>query len=78
MGRPRKSEPRDRQFNLCLTASELESLKRRAQDVGMRPVHFGRALLLDPRLPNGTLAAKSETPNNLARLDLRAAGSPRK
>ena len=47
MGRPRKSEPRDQQLNLSLTASELESIKRRAQAVGMRPVHFGRALLLD-------------------------------
>lgn len=47
MGRPRKSEPRSEQFNLCLTRGELESIKRRAQAVGMRPVHFGRALLLD-------------------------------
>jgi hypothetical protein len=48
MGRPKKTEPRDRQFNLCLTASEFESIRRRAEVVGMRPVHFGRALLLDP------------------------------
>ena len=47
MGRPRKSEPRSEQLNLSLTASELESIKRRAESVGMRPVHFGRALLLD-------------------------------
>jgi hypothetical protein len=46
MGRPRTSEPRDRQFNLSLTASELESIRRRAAAVGMRPVHFGRVLLL--------------------------------
>ncbi|KAF2989432.1 plasmid mobilization relaxosome protein MobC [Methylocystis sp. MJC1] len=47
MGRPKVSEPRDRQFNLSLTASELASLQRRAEAVGMRPVHLGRALLLD-------------------------------
>jgi hypothetical protein len=47
MGRPRKSEPRCEQLNLSLTASELESIKKRALAVGMRPVHFGRALLLD-------------------------------
>ncbi len=47
MGRPRKIEPRDRQLNLSLTASELESICRRAAAVGMRPVHFGRAVLLD-------------------------------
>ena len=43
MGRPKKSsEPRDKQLNLSLTASELESIKRRAEAIGMRPVHFGR------------------------------------
>ena len=47
MGRPRKLEPRDRQLNVSLTATEYESLVRRAQAIGMRPVHFGRALLLD-------------------------------
>jgi hypothetical protein len=48
MGRPRKSEPRAKQLNLSLTAAELQSIQRRAQAVGMRPVHFGRALLLNP------------------------------
>jgi hypothetical protein len=47
MTRPRTSEPRDKQLNLSLTTSELESIKRRAEAVGMRPVHFGRAILLD-------------------------------
>ncbi len=47
MGRPQKSEPRTRQLNLSLTEAELESISRRAQAVGMRPVHFGRAILLD-------------------------------
>jgi hypothetical protein len=47
MGRPKKTEPRDRQFNLSLTAAEYESLVQRAQAVGMRPVHFGRTLMLD-------------------------------
>ena len=47
MGRPTKSEPRDKQLNLSLTASELASIKQRAEAVGIRPVHFGRALLLD-------------------------------
>lgn len=47
MGRPRKSEPRTKQLNLSLTEAELESICRRAEAVGMRPVHFGRAILLD-------------------------------
>jgi hypothetical protein len=46
MGRPIKSEPRDHQLNFSLTASELESIRQRAASVGMRPVHFGRDLLL--------------------------------
>ena len=48
MGRPRKSEPRDRQLNLSLTDAEYESIMQRAKALGMRPVHFGRAMLLDP------------------------------
>ena len=47
MGRPRTTEPRDRQLNVGLTATEYESLVRRAEAVGMRPVHFGRALLFN-------------------------------
>jgi len=47
MGRPKKNELRDRQLNLSLTASELENIKVRAQAVGMRPVHFGRAVLMN-------------------------------
>ncbi len=66
MGRPKtSSEPRDKQFNLSLTASELESLRQRAEAVGMRPVHFGRALLLDE---NRQINSQSGTENNIARL----------
>jgi hypothetical protein len=65
MSRPRKSEPRDRQLNLSLTAAEYESLVRRAEAVGMRPVHFGRALLLGQR---GAPVSKSEPANNVSRL----------
>jgi hypothetical protein len=65
MSRPRKSEPRDRQFNLSLTAAELENITRRAEAVGMRPVHFGRAVLLDQRR---TVQSASEPHRNLDRL----------
>ncbi len=47
MGRPRKKEPRDRQLNLSLTSAELDRIQRRAEAVGMRPVHFGRSILRD-------------------------------
>ena len=65
MGRPKKSEPRDRQFNLSLTASEFENIKRRAHTVGMRPIYFGRALLLDQ---GKKVPASFGTPGNLDRL----------
>jgi hypothetical protein len=51
MGRPRKSEPRDRQLNVSLTAAEYESIAQRARALGMRPVHFGREKLLDRDRP---------------------------
>ncbi len=65
MGRPTKSEPRCEQLNLSLTASELESIKKRALAVGMRPVHFGRAVLLDQARQ---FAIKSEPSSNAERL----------
>lgn len=48
MKRAPTKEARDRQLNLSLTATELESIRRRAEAVGLRTAHFGRALLLDP------------------------------
>lgn len=47
MGRPRKSELRNRQLNVSLTEAELDNIRRRAEAVGMRVVPFGRAVLLD-------------------------------
>jgi hypothetical protein len=65
MGRPKKSEPRSQQLNLSLTTSELESIRRRAEAVGMRPVHFGRALLLNQE---HKAAAKHEPSSNVNHL----------
>jgi Mobilization protein NikA len=65
MGRPRKLEPRDRQLNVGLTATEYESLVERAQALGMRPVHYGRALLLDQNLK----VPKNAENSNIARLN---------
>jgi hypothetical protein len=66
MGRPTKSEPRDKQFNLSLTASELAIIQQRAEAVGMRPVHFGRALLLEENRKINS--AKKEVGGNGERL----------
>jgi hypothetical protein len=65
MGRPKKSEPRCEQLNLRLTPSELASIKRRAEAVGMRPVHFGRALLLSQ---GGKVAATAVPASNIDRM----------
>jgi len=65
MGRPKKFEPRCKQLNLSLTTSELESIRRRAQAVGMRPVHFSRALLLNQEQKG---AAKRDPGSNVNRL----------
>ena len=65
MGRPKKSEPRLHQLNLSLTASELETIEKRAHALGMRPVHFGRAVLLKP---TNSSVARSEPVSNIGRL----------
>jgi hypothetical protein len=61
MGRPKTSDPRGQQLNLSLSASELESIRSRAAALGMRPVHFGRALLLDQSRTLTKNAAASNT-----------------
>jgi hypothetical protein len=60
MARQKKIEPRDKQLNLSLTTTEFESLCQRAQALGMRPVHFGRALLLDQKRKIPTTAQSSQ------------------
>jgi hypothetical protein len=65
MGRPKTPEPRSRQLNLSLTESELASIRQRAEALGMRPVHFGRVLLLGQR---AKAIAKSEPSGNVERL----------
>jgi hypothetical protein len=65
MARPRIKNPRDCQLNLSLTVEELESIRCRAEAVGMRPVHFGRALILDP---DRKVAVAPPRENNLDRL----------
>jgi hypothetical protein len=47
MGRSKITEPRTHQLNLSLTMREWESVKQRAQILGMRPAHFGRTVVLD-------------------------------
>lgn len=65
MARPKLSEPRSQQLNISLTARELESIKKRAAALGMRPAHFGRSTLLGR---NVEPAAKSSTDDNIQRL----------
>lgn len=64
MGRSRKSVVRDKQLNLSLTEAELETIKRRAEAVGMRPVHFGRAIILDEHQAAATRQKNPESNGN--------------
>jgi Bacterial mobilisation protein (MobC) len=65
MGRPNKTtEPRDKQLNLSLTTAEFDNLCQRAAALGLRPVHFGRALVLD----QGRTLEKSTPTSNTDRL----------
>ncbi|HEX3885370.1 MAG TPA: plasmid mobilization relaxosome protein MobC [Stellaceae bacterium] len=72
MSRPRQSEPRRKQLNLSLTERELARIEARAAALGMRAVHFGRAMLLSAHRPAPAsirTAASAETqPNNVERL----------
>lgn len=69
MGRPPVSDPRDRQLKLNLTVAEYESIVRRAKALNMRPVHFGRALLLNS---NSTAPPSERTPSNIEKLNYSA------
>ena len=74
MGRPRKSEPRRRQLNICLSESELATLERRARAVGMRTVHFSRDLLIKAGKAPANPAEKS-TSSHLAYVQLSRLGN---
>ena len=65
MARPRTSEPRSRQLNLRFTVSELETISKRAHALGMRPVHFGRSVLLGQ---GDVSQGRTEPANNMSRL----------
>jgi Bacterial mobilisation protein (MobC) len=65
MARPKISEPRAYQLNLRFTARELESINRRASALGMRPVQFGRTVLLGTK---DRPVADQEPAHNHARL----------
>lgn len=69
MGRPKVSSLRDMQLKLNLTATEYECVVRRANAVGMRPNHFGRALVLNK---DAAPAANPRSPSNVERLDYHA------
>jgi len=75
MGRPRKAELRDRQLNLNLTQTEFESIKRRAEAVGMRPVHFARGLLLDTGRSMPAKQSSASTSDRLLYVELGRIGN---
>ncbi len=66
MARPRTNEPRSRQLNLRFTAGELDAISKRAHALGMRPVHYGRDILLNAN--NKAIGAGNEPAGNMLRL----------
>jgi len=66
MGRPKVSNLRDMQLKLNLKATEYECLVRRANAVGMRPIHYGRMLVLDNCVAH---RPQPRTPSNIERLE---------
>ena len=46
MGRPKKTEKRDRQLNISFTEAEFETVTSRAFRRGVAAVDYGRAMLL--------------------------------
>ena len=69
MARPKKLEPRDKQLNLSLTAAEHDSIVQRARTLGMRTVHFGRAVLLNS---NSASLQSPRAPSNIEKLNYSA------
>src|SRR6202044_2609680 len=75
MSRPGKSEPRSKQLNLSLTERELASIEARAAALGMRAVHFSRALLLEAnRAPEAARRTSRSAQNPHSNFDRLAHG----
>lgn len=70
MTRRENFEPRCRQLNLSLTEREFEDIKRRAEALGMRPVHFGRAAVLKGAVAVATPAEPIDQASRLIHLQL--------
>jgi Bacterial mobilisation protein (MobC) len=75
VARPKTPEPRTEQLNIGLTRAELDSIKKRAESVGMRPVHFGRLLLLQNGKPVDPGAAEKSSTDRLIFVQLSRLGN---
>lgn len=75
MGRPRKSEKRDRQLNISLTRGEYDAVGKRAHALGMQPVDYGRWIMLgQPRASNHPVPMESRF-DRLVHIQLRRLGN---
>ena len=75
MGRPKVSNLRDMQLKLNLTATEYECVVRRAKTAGLRPTHFGRAVILKKIAAQGPGQNEPSNPLRLDYLALRSLGN---
>lgn len=75
MGRPKLPFTRDKQFNVGLTDDEFAALHRAARIAGMRPVDYGRAVLLSRRLPTRRVAEATPHLDPLLLLEISRIGN---
>src|SRR4051794_29088734 len=75
MGRPKKENPRDRQLNIHLTAGELATVVTRAAAFGMRPVDYGRWVLIDNGRPSAVPTQPEARFDRLVHIQLRRLGN---
>lgn len=75
MPRPKSDNARTRQINISVSAAEYAAIATRAKALGIKPVVFGRAAMLDTRyLPASTVPASSPQ-ETLMLLELRRIGN---
>lgn len=75
MARPRLPITRDAQFNVSLTADELAALHHAARIARLRPVEYGRAMLLKRRFSARRVAQATPHLDPLLVLELSRLGN---
>jgi hypothetical protein len=75
MARPKQTSVRDRQLNIGLTDGEYQAIAARAHALGMRPVAYGRAMMLDARIAPAAAVDAPHRHERLVLLELQRLGN---